>query len=107
MFAYHVEMHMRQALDPMLFHDEDGSTWESPGAKAERLTGARRKAATKRTRSGLDAYDFRGLLKHLGDPAMNRVTPNGSKEREVDLPLSPTPTLAEALRLPDAKTDAG
>ena len=107
MLAYHVEMHMRKALAPMLFHDEDGSTRESPVAKAERSAGARRKAATKRTRSGLEVHDFRGLLKHLGDLTMNRVKPKGSKEREFDIPSSPTPTQAEALRLLNAKIASG
>ena len=107
MLAYHVEMHMRKALAPMLFHDEDGSTRESPVAKAERSRSARRKAATKRTRSGLEVHDFRGLLKHLGDLTMNRVKPKGSKEREFDIPSSPTPTQAEALRLLNAKIASG
>ena len=107
MLAYHVEMHMRKALAPMLFHDEDGSTRESPVAKAERSAGARRKAATKRTQSGLEVHDFRGLLKHLGDLTMNRVKPKGSKEREFDIPSSPTPTQAEALRLLNAKIASG
>ena len=106
MLAYCVEMHMRKALAPLLFDDEDGPVRESPVAKAERSAGARKKAATKRTRSGLDVHDFKGLIEHLGDLTMNRVTPKGSKEREFDIPTSPTPTQAQALRLLNAKIAA-
>ena len=63
-----------------------------PGRQGGALDGRPGKAATKRTRSGLAVHDFRGLLSHLGDPAMNRITPAGSKAREFDHPSSPTPT---------------
>ena len=60
----------------------------------------------KRIRSGSDVHDFRGLLNHLEDPAMNRITPVGSKGHEFDLPSSPTQTQAQALRLLNAKIAA-
>ncbi len=103
MLAYRVEMHMRKALAPLLFDDEDGPVRESPVAKAERSPGARRKAATKRTRSGQAVHDFRGLLRHLGTPAMNRIEPSGPDKRAFDLPSSPTPIQERALRLLNAR----
>ena len=88
------------------FHDEDGPVREFPVAKAEHSPSAWREAASKRTRSGLEVHDFRGLLKHLGDLTVNRITPAGLKEREFDLRSSPTPAQVQALRLPDAKIAA-
>ncbi len=103
MLAQRVEMHMRKALAPLLFDDEDGPVRESPVAKAERSPRARRKAAAKRARSGEAVHDFRGLLRHLGTLTMNRIEPFGQGRRGFDLPSSPTPIQDRALRLLNAK----
>ena len=103
MLAYHVEMHMRKALAPLLFDDEDGPVRESPVAKAERSPRARRKAATKRARTGEAVHDFRGLLRHLGTLTMNRIEPSGPDKRGFDLPSSPTPIQDRALLLLNAR----
>ena len=103
MLACRVEMHMRKALAPLLFDDEDGPVRESPVAKAERSPRARRKAAAKRTRSGEAVHDFRGLLRHLGTLTMNRIEPFGQGGQGFDLPASPTPIQDRALRLLNAK----
>ena len=103
MLAYYVEKHMREALAPMLFDDEHGPVRDSPVAKAERSPQARRKAATKRTSSGEDVHDFRGLLEQLGTLTMNRIEPSGPGKPGFDVPASPTPIQAQALRLLNAK----
>ena len=76
MLAYYVEKHMREALAPMLFDDERGPVRDSPVAKAERSPQAKRKATAKRTNSGQDVHDFRGLLAQLGTLTMNRIKPS-------------------------------
>ncbi len=103
MLAYYVEKHMREALAPMLFDDEHGPVRDSPVAKAERLPQARRKAASKRTSPGEDVHDFRGLLAQLGTPAMNRIEPSGPGKPGFDVPASPTPIQAQALKLLNAE----
>ena len=53
LLAYHVEWHMRQALAPLLFDDEQrGEEPSSPVAPAERSAAARAKARRKRTPEG-------------------------------------------------------
>ena len=103
MLAYYVEKHMREALAPMLFDDEHGPVRDSPVAKAERSPQARRKAASKRTSPGEDVHDFRGLLAQLGTPAMNRIEPSGPGKPGFDVPASPTPIQAQALKLLNAE----
>ena len=106
MLAYYVEMHMREALAPMLFDDEHGPVRDSPVAKAERSPQARRKASAKRTSSGEDVHDFRGLLEQLGTLTMNRIEPSGPGKPGFDVPASPTPIQDRALRLLNAKRSA-
>ena len=72
-------------------------TDESPVAKAKR------KAAAKRTQSGMAVCDFRGLLAQLGLLAMNRIEPSGPGKLGFDVPSSPTPVQDQALRLLNAK----
>ena len=103
MLGYYVEMRMRDALAPMLFDDEDGPVRDSPVAKAERSPQAKRKAASKRTSSGGDVHDFRGLLAQLGTLAMNRIEPSGPGKPGFDVLASPTPIQAQTLRLLNAK----
>ena len=103
MLAYYVEKHMRDALAPMLFDDEHGPVRDSPVVKAERSPQAKRKAATKRTSSGQDVHDFRGLIEQLGTPAMNRIEPSEPGKPGFDVPASPTPIQDRALRLLNAK----
>ena len=102
MLAYYVEKHMREALAPMLFDDEHGPVRDSPVAKAERSPQARRKASAKRTSSGEDVHDFRGLLEQLGTLTMNRIEPSGPGKPGFDVPASPTPIQKQALKLLNA-----
>ncbi len=103
MLAYYVDMHMRKALAPMLFDDERGPVLNSPVAKAELPPQAKPKATTKRTNSGQDVYDFRGLLAQLGTLTMNRIEPSGPGKPGLAVPASPTPIQEQAPRPPNAK----
>ena len=103
MLAYYVEKNIRDALAPMLLDDERGPVRDSPVAKAERSPQARRKAASKRTSSGEDVHDFRGLLEQLGTSAMNRIEPSGPGKPGFDVPASPTPIQTRTLKLLNVK----
>ena len=103
MLVYYVEKNIRDALAPMLLDDEHGPVRDSPVAKAERSPQARRKAASKRTSSGEDVHDFRGLLEQLGTSAMNRIEPSGPGKPGFDVPASPTPIQTRTLKLLNVK----
>ena len=79
MLAYYVEWHMRRALAPMLFDDDDPAAAEagrsSPVAPAQRSKAARAKAGRKRTPDGLPVHSFRSLLGDLATLTRNRVRP--------------------------------
>jgi len=79
MLAYYVEWHMRRALAPMLFDDDDKKTAEtlrrSVVAPSQRSPRALSKIASKRTEDGFPARSFQTLLKDLMTIAKNRVRP--------------------------------
>ena len=80
MLAYYVEWHMRQALAPILFDDDDQETARSRRrsvvAPAERSPQAQRKAQTKRTAQGEPVHSFQTLLRDLATIAKNTVVFN-------------------------------
>lgn len=80
MLAYYVEWHMRQALAPLLFDDEDKATAEamrpSVVAPAKRSPAAEAKAASKRTTDGGPVHSFQTLLADLATITKNRIQPN-------------------------------
>src|SRR3970282_2980482 len=67
--AYSVEWHMRRALAPMLFDDDDPVAAEaarrSVVAPAQRSPRAKAKARTKRTDEGEPVHSLPSLLRHL------------------------------------------
>jgi DDE family transposase len=94
MLAYYVEWHMRQALAPILFDDDDPAAAEaarrSVVAPAQRSPRAQRKAVTKLTDDGCPVHSFRTLLSDLATVAKNRLLPN--LENPVGFDLITTPT---------------
>ena len=80
MLAYYVEWHMRQALAPILFDDDDPAGAEalrpSVVAPARRSARARRKAATQRTHDDYPVHSFQTLLADLATVVRNRIQPN-------------------------------
>ena len=77
MLAYYVEWHMREALAPILFDDDDKPAAEaarrSVVAPAQRSAKAQRKALTKRTEDDLPVHSFQTLLADLATMAKNHV----------------------------------
>jgi len=103
MLAYYVEWHMRRALAPLLFDDEETAAGEalraSVVARAQRSPSAMRKAASKKTRDGFPVHSFRTLLADLatiarstcrthidGAPTFEKITlPTALQRRAFDL----------------------
>ena len=104
MLAYYVEWHMRQALAPILFDDDDKAAGEalreSIVAPARRSPKARNKARTKRTEDGLPVHSFQSLLKDLGTITRNKVTVAGETFDEVTMPTLVQQRAFELLEVP-------
>ncbi len=76
LLAYYVEWHMRRALAPVLFDDENpGQRPGSPVAPAQRPFSAQRKARTKRNSEGLPVQSFQDCLRDLATITKNSVQP--------------------------------
>jgi hypothetical protein len=71
--AGYLTWHLRQALAPLTFTDEQPPQRSDPVAPARRSTAADRKAATKHTGDGEQARSFRDLLDHLGTLTRNTI----------------------------------
>ncbi len=91
MLAYYVEWHMRRALAPILFDDDDQEAAEtqrrSVVAPAVRSPQAQQKAQTKRTAQGEPVHSFQSLLKNLATIARNVIV---FKTKGVDSTEQPT-----------------
>ena len=91
MLAYYLEWHMRRALAPVLFDDEDKAAAEalraSPVAKARVSERARKKAHARLTDpvhgEQLPVHSFRTLLADLGTLTKNTVCFGGKSELTV------------------------
>jgi hypothetical protein len=94
MLAYYVEWHMRQALAPILFDDDDPAAAEaarsSVVAPAQRSPRAQRKALTKLTADDSPLHSFQTLLSDLATVAKNRILPNTTNPLPFDLITTPT-----------------
>ena len=94
MLAYYVEWHMRQALAPILFDDDDPTSVDaarrSVVAPAQRSPRAQRKAITKLTADDTPLHSFHTLLSDLATVAKNRILPNTQDPVPFDLITTPT-----------------
>lgn len=95
MLAYYVEWHMRKALSPLLFSEEDregaGKLRASVVAPVVRSPEAKEKDATRRNAQGWPVHSFQTLLKDLATLARNRVNPCGAGKAEFFMLTRPTP----------------
>ena len=102
MLAYYVEWHMRQALAPLLFDEDDKAAGEarrtSVVAPAQRSPRAQRKAQTKQTDEGMPVHSFQTLLDDLATGTKNRVRFVQSNTETI-LVTKPTPLQQRALDL--------
>jgi hypothetical protein len=103
MLAYYVEWHMRKALAPILFDDDDKAAAQarraSVVARAQRSPRAEQKAATKQTAEGQPVHSFQTLLTDLATLTKNRVRFQGSDVATMIVYAKPTPVQQRALNL--------
>jgi transposase len=100
LLAYYVEWHMRRALAPLLFDDEDREAAQAQRtsivAPAQRSASAQQKAASKQTADGLPVHSFQSLLADLATLTRNRVRMG---EQAFDMLATPTAVQERALEL--------
>ena len=104
MLSYYISWHMKQALAPILFQDNDkpaaGAKRADPVAPAQRSDEALSKAARKRTDDDYPVHSFTSLLTDLATLCANHIQPTN------DLPAftkitTPTPLQRRAFELLD------
>jgi transposase len=102
MLAYYVEWHMRQALAPLLFAEDDPAAAArrrgSPVQPATPSESAERKALTKRSADDQPVHHFRGLLDHLATLTKNTIEPQSGLPAFDQLSV-PTPLQRRTLEL--------
>jgi transposase len=103
LLAYYVEWHMRRALAPLLFDDEqlpEDRKQRDPVAPAESSAAAKKKKRVRQTEDGLTIHSFSTLLAALGTRCRNtcraKSHPAGAT---FDLLTAPTPLQTKALQL--------
>ena len=100
MLAYYVEWHMKQALTPLLFADEEPQAGEalraSIVAPAQRSPAALQKVHTKLTQDGFPVHSFQTLLQDLATLTLNQVQAAG---RSFSMISTPTPLQRRAFDL--------
>jgi hypothetical protein len=100
MLAYYVEWHMRRALAPILFDDDDPQAAEaarpSVVSPAQRSPKAKSKDALKRTEDGMPVHSFQTLLKDLATLTRNEVRVG---DQTLQMLATPTPVQQRALEL--------
>jgi transposase len=106
MLSYYVEWHMRQALAPILFDEDDAEAAAaarknivSPAARSPK---AQSKDYSKRTEDGLPVHSFQTLLKDLATLTRNEV-----RIGEQTLHMLATPTLVQKRALQLLQVSAG
>ena len=102
MLSYYISWHMKQALAPILFYDNDkpgaAAKRADPVAAAQRSDQALTKAARKRTQDGVAVHSFTSLLADLATICANHIQPAH------DMPAftmitTPTPLQRQAFEL--------
>lgn len=103
MLAYSVEWHMREALAPLLFDEDDFQQAESKRqsvvAPAQRSDQALFKAQSKQTWDGFPVHSFQSLLADLATVVKNRIQPTPMPALAFDKITQPTPLQQKALDL--------
>jgi len=107
MLAYYVEWHMRKALAPILFDDEEPQTGKarrsSVVAPAQRSKSADAKAGNKRTVDDFPVHSFQTLLEDLATICLNRIQPNLQGAPTFDKVTIKTPLQKKAFQLLQVK----
>ena len=102
MLSYYISWHMKQALAPILFHDNDkpgaAAKRADPVAAAQRSDQALTKAARKRTQDGVPVHSFTSLLADLATICANHIQP-ADDTPAFTMITSPTPLQRQAFDL--------
>lgn len=100
MLSYYLEWHMRRALAPMLFDDDDPQAAEAARksivSPAQRSPKAKSKDLLKRTEDGISVHSFQTVLKDLATLTRNQVRVG---EQTLQMLATPTPVQERALQL--------
>ena len=106
MLAYYVEWHMKKALRPVLFAEDDPIAKEqqrtSPVEPAQPSESAKKKARTKKTAAGEPVHSFATLmndLRTLVRNTMRRSKVSDNPETTFTMVTTPTPLQKKALQL--------
>lgn len=103
MLAYYVEWHMRKALAPLLFDDDDKPSADrqrtSIVAPAKVSPKAQQKVYTRTTEEGLPVHSFQTLLADLATITKNRIQPNIQGAEPFDQITRPTALQRQAFKL--------
>jgi hypothetical protein len=101
MLAAYLTWHLRKALAPLTFTDENPPDRDNPVAPARRSTTAATKAARKTTTdTQLPTHSYQGLLAHLGTLTRNQIRFAGT-DNTVPMLAEPTNTQRRAFQLLD------
>jgi Transposase DDE domain len=102
MLSYYLVWHMKQALAPILFVDNDkpaaAAKRVNPVAAAQRSDTALAKAARKRTTDNTPVHSFTSLLTDLGTLCANQIQPADDRPA-FTMTTSPTPLQRRAFEL--------
>jgi len=108
LLAYYVEWHMRRALAPLLFDDEElpeARRRRDPVAPARPSESARRKKTVRRRADGLEIHSFPTLLQAMATRCRHTCLKTITSEKGENLSVEyerltePTPLQSEVLRL--------
>jgi len=103
LLAYYVEWHLRQALAPLLFDDEELSEdrkERDPIKPAVASKSAKKKKSTKTNKEGLPVHSFRSLVMELGTRSRNRCKLKSASESPLIIQdTEPTPLQIRAMEL--------
>ncbi len=96
LLAAYLTWHLRGALAPLTFTDENIPQPSDPVEPAQRSAQATATDAAKTTTDGLPVYDYPGLLAHLGQLTRNTVAFAGQRFEKI---ANPTPVQRRAFEL--------
>jgi hypothetical protein len=92
MLACYLTWHLRTALAPLTFTDQDPPPRDNPVAPARRSAAAQAKASSQHDAAGRPYRSFRGLLDHLATLTRNQVRFAGTA---VTVPMLTEPTATQ------------
>ena len=98
MLACYLTWHLRRALAPLTFTDQDPPASDNPVAPARRSAAAQAKASGQHDPAGQPYYSFRGLLEHLATLTRNQVRYTGTQVT-IAMLAEPTSTQRQAFQL--------